>query len=74
VGEAVNLSAPATMLAALIGAAAAGIPGALVATPLVGATKALYLELRWGKVREPRPPRPPWRGWRRLLRRGRDAG
>lgn len=67
VGEAVNLSAPATMLAALIGAAAAGIPGALVATPLVGATKALYLELRWGKVREPRRPKPPWRGWRRLL-------
>ena len=73
VGEAVNLSAPATMLAALIGAAAAGIPGALVATPLVGATKALYLELRWGKAREPRRFEPPWRRWRRLFRRA-DPG
>lgn len=71
VGEAVNLSAPATMLAALIGASAAGIPGALVATPLVGATKALYLELRWGKVREPKRPEPPWRKIQELLRRRR---
>jgi putative heme transporter len=47
VGKAVDLSAPATMLAALIGAASAGIPGAIVATPLVGTAKALYLEL-WG--------------------------
>ena len=68
VGEAVNLSPPATMLAALVGAAAAGVPGALVATPLVGATKALYLELRWGKVREPRRSEPPWRRLRGLLR------
>lgn len=68
VGEAVNLSAPATMLAALVGAAAAGVPGALVATPLVGATKALYLELRWGKVPEPRRFQAPWRGWRQRLR------
>ncbi|MDQ3944495.1 MAG: AI-2E family transporter, partial [Actinomycetota bacterium] len=73
VGEAVDLSAPATMLAALVGAAAAGIPGALVATPLVGATKALYLELRWGKVREPRRAEPAWRRWRALFRRGRDG-
>ncbi len=69
VGEAVNLSAPATMLAALVGAAAAGVPGALVATPLVGAAKALYLELRWGKVREPKRAQPPWRRWKQLLRR-----
>jgi predicted PurR-regulated permease PerM len=69
VGEAVNLSAPATMLAALVGAAAAGVPGALVATPLVGAAKALYLELRWGKVREPKRPQPPWRRWKQVLRR-----
>jgi predicted PurR-regulated permease PerM len=34
------------MLAALIGGAAGGVPGALVATPLVGAGKALYLESR----------------------------
>ncbi len=50
VGQAVDLSAPATMLAALVGGAAAGIPGALVATPLVGAVKALYLEIRFGEV------------------------
>ena len=46
VGSAVNLTPPATMLAALIGGAAAGVPGALVATPLLGAGKALYLESR----------------------------
>lgn len=46
VGSAVNLTPPATMLAALVGGAAAGVPGALVATPLVGAAKALYLDRR----------------------------
>jgi len=46
VGSAVNLTPPATMLAALVGGAAAGVPGALVATPLIGAAKALYLERR----------------------------
>lgn len=46
VGNAVNLSPPTTMLAALIGGAAAGVPGALVATPLVGAVKQLYVERR----------------------------
>jgi predicted PurR-regulated permease PerM len=46
VGEAVDLSPPATMLAALVGASAAGVPGALIATPLVGVIKALYLEIR----------------------------
>lgn len=46
VGSAVNLTPPATMLAALVGGAAAGVPGALVATPLIGAAKALYLQRR----------------------------
>jgi predicted PurR-regulated permease PerM len=46
VGQAVNLTPPTTMLAALVGGAAAGVPGALVATPLVGAAKALFLEQR----------------------------
>ena len=46
VGRSVNLTAPTTMVAALIGGAVAGIPGALVATPLVGAAKAIYLEVR----------------------------
>jgi predicted PurR-regulated permease PerM len=48
VGKAVNLSPPTTMLAALIGGAAAGVPGALAATPLVGTVKAISLELRRG--------------------------
>jgi putative heme transporter len=52
VGRAVNLSPPVTMLAALVGAAAAGVPGALVATPLLGAVKALYLDSR-GQMPEP---------------------
>ncbi len=46
VGSAVNLTPPTTMLAALVGGAAAGVPGALVATPLLGAAKALYLDRR----------------------------
>ena len=52
VGRAVNLSPPATMLAALVGGAAAGVPGALVATPLIGAVKAIYLDSR-GQAPEP---------------------
>jgi predicted PurR-regulated permease PerM len=46
VGQAVKLSPPATMTAALIGVSAAGVVGALVAVPLVGAAKAIYVELR----------------------------
>ena len=49
VGKAVNLTPPTTMLAALVGGAAAGVPGALVATPLLGAAKALYLD-RQGRL------------------------
>jgi predicted PurR-regulated permease PerM len=52
VGRAVNLSPPVTMLAALVGGAAAGVPGALVATPLLGAVKAIYLDSR-GQMPEP---------------------
>ena len=55
VGSAVNLTPPATMLAALVGGAAAGVPGALVATPLLGAAKALYL-VRRGRLPERREP------------------
>ena len=78
VGRAVNLSPPTTMLAALIGGAAAGVPGALAATPLVGTVKAIYLELRSG------PPEPeaqaasrhlgPQRDTHHLRRRERLAG
>ena len=46
VGEAVDLSAPTTMVAALVGVAVAGVPGALVAVPLVGSAKAVYLDVR----------------------------
>ncbi len=55
VGQAVNLTPPATMLAALVGGAAAGVPGALVATPLIGAAKAIYLDRR-GQLPERREP------------------
>jgi predicted PurR-regulated permease PerM len=48
VGRAVDLSPPTTMLAAIIGGTAAGVPGALVATPLVGSAKALYMAVRHG--------------------------
>jgi predicted PurR-regulated permease PerM len=54
VGTAVNLSPPVTMLAALVGGAAAGVPGALVATPLLGAGKALW-QARRGIVVQGRP-------------------
>ncbi len=43
VGRAVDLTPPTSMLAARIGGAVAGVPGALVATPLVGVAKVLYL-------------------------------
>jgi predicted PurR-regulated permease PerM len=49
VGRAVDITPPTSMLAALVGAAAAGVPGALVGPPLVGAVKQLYLQLRWGQ-------------------------
>jgi putative heme transporter len=72
VGRAVDLTPPTTMVAALIGGAAAGIPGALVATPLVGTGKALYKELRRGEPPEEgglRPPRAVRRLWSRIHRR-----
>lgn len=66
VGQSVNLSPPTTMLAALIGGTALGVPGALAATPLCGTVKALWLEYRFGEevelsrkpgfVRRLRPP------------------
>lgn len=46
IGDAVDLSPPATMFGALVGVSLAGVPGALIAIPLLGATKAIYLELR----------------------------
>jgi putative heme transporter len=49
VGDAVNLSPPTTMLAALVGAAALGVPGAIIGTPLAGTAKGLYIEFRYGR-------------------------
>jgi predicted PurR-regulated permease PerM len=46
IGQAVKLSPPATMVAALVGVSAGGVVGALIAVPLVGAVKAVYLEFR----------------------------
>lgn len=53
VGRSVDLTPPTTMVAAFVGGAVAGVPGALLATPLVGAAKQLILEAR-GR----RPPMP----------------
>jgi predicted PurR-regulated permease PerM len=50
VGRKVDLSPPATMTAALVGVSAAGVVGALVAVPLLGAAKAVYVELRKGDL------------------------
>jgi predicted PurR-regulated permease PerM len=72
VGRAVNLSPPATMLAALVGGAAAGVPGALVATPLMGAAKAVYLD-RHGEMPEPEVQQARERVSRFLRRRRRDG-
>jgi predicted PurR-regulated permease PerM len=51
VGDAVDLSPPVTMIAALVGAAAFGVPGALVAIPLLGTSKAIAIELGWVRPR-----------------------
>ena len=50
VGKSVDLSPPATMTAALVGVSAAGVVGALVAVPLLGAAKAVIVELRKGNL------------------------
>ena len=73
VGRSVDLTPPTTMVAAFVGGAIAGVPGALVATPFVGAAKAVYLEARG----RPRPEHVSGQGLlarlRRLLRRDRSA-
>lgn len=46
VGQAVKLSPPAMMSAALVGVAAGGVVGALLAIPFVGAAKLVYVEIR----------------------------
>jgi putative heme transporter len=56
VGEAVDLSAPTTMVGAIVGASVAGVPGALVSVPLLGAAKAIYLEATGRSRSEGRSP------------------
>jgi predicted PurR-regulated permease PerM len=46
VGRALDLSPLATMVGAIVGVSVAGVPGALVAVPLMGASKAVYREVR----------------------------
>ncbi len=46
IGRAVRLTPPATMVAALVGVAAGGVIGGLLAIPVLGASKAIYLALR----------------------------
>lgn len=58
VGKAVRLSPPATMTAALVGVSAGGVVGALLAVPLVGAAKAVYLEARPRTSEEDEEPAP----------------
>jgi predicted PurR-regulated permease PerM len=53
VGRAVRLTPPSTMVAALIGVAAGGVIGGMLAIPLLGATKAVYLALRSPELEVP---------------------
>jgi predicted PurR-regulated permease PerM len=55
VGQAVNLTPPTTMIAALIGGAAAGVPGAMAVTPLLGTAKAIYKSIRGEPVQVTKP-------------------
>jgi predicted PurR-regulated permease PerM len=50
--RAVKLAPPLVMATVLIGVAAGGVVGALIAVPLVGAVRALYVELRPPPTRE----------------------
>ena len=45
IGRAVQLSPPATMVAALVGVSAGGVVGGAVRGPVLGASKAIYLAL-----------------------------
>lgn len=72
VGQAVKLSPPATMAAALVGVAAGGVVGALCAVPFVGAMKIVYLELHGTSTEQEKSKKGPpllTRLTRRLRRR-----
>ena len=70
VGEAVDISPAGTMLAALVGGAALGVPGAMVAIPFVGTIKAIYLARHPDRAR----PRTAGSGGRLLARLRRRRG
>jgi putative heme transporter len=55
IGRAVRLTPPSTMVAALIGVAAGGVVGGMLAIPLLGATKAIYLAFRSPNLEVPAP-------------------
>jgi predicted PurR-regulated permease PerM len=55
IGRAVRLTPPSTMVAALIGVAAGGVIGGMLAIPLLGATKAIYMALRSPELEVPTP-------------------
>jgi predicted PurR-regulated permease PerM len=55
IGRAVRLTPPATMVAALVGVAAGGVIGGLLAIPMLGASKAIYLALRSSELEVPPP-------------------
>ncbi|MDQ1709567.1 MAG: hypothetical protein QOG49_952 [Frankiaceae bacterium] len=66
IGQAVQLSPVATMAAALIGVAAGGVVGALIAVPFVGAAKLIYLEIYPHGIGAGAGPQVPRRRRRRL--------
>jgi len=73
IGDAVNLAAATTMVGAIVGVSVAGVPGALVAVPLLGVGKAIYLELRSdGTALEPERGPGPLQALVARFRRGRD--
>ncbi|MEO6715040.1 MAG: AI-2E family transporter, partial [Mycobacteriales bacterium] len=70
IGQAVKLSPVATMAAALIGVAAGGVVGAMIAVPFVGAAKLIYLEIFPHGIGTGTSPEIPRRRGRLHLRRG----
>jgi predicted PurR-regulated permease PerM len=66
VGEAVDLSPPTTLVAALVGASAFGVLGALLAIPLLGVAKAVLVSPSGAHADAGRKRRT---GWRRRARR-----
>jgi predicted PurR-regulated permease PerM len=62
------------MVAAIVGVSIAGVPGALVGVPFLGAAKALYIEIRFPERAEAeRQARldkavPAWKFWKKKHR------